>query len=60
MVIAGASVMLYKVKHPYPQLTAYVRASINRGKTTGQIRKELVTAGWPKEIVDHEISKYRK
>ncbi len=42
-------------KHPYPELTGYVKKSLRKGADVYEIRKVLLSAGWPADLVDKEL-----
>jgi hypothetical protein len=47
-----------KMKHPYPELTRYVKSSLGKGAELSQIKKVLLEAGWPRDIVNKELKHY--
>ncbi|MBW2980014.1 PGF-pre-PGF domain-containing protein [Candidatus Woesearchaeota archaeon] len=49
---------LNKMKHPYPELTRYVRSSLGKGAELSEIKRVLLDAGWPRDIVNKELKMY--
>ncbi|MBW2984117.1 PGF-pre-PGF domain-containing protein, partial [Candidatus Woesearchaeota archaeon] len=49
-----------RIKHPYPKLSKYIKLSLDKGKNKNKIKKELVDSGWPENIVNDELKKYKK
>ncbi|MBW2984120.1 PGF-pre-PGF domain-containing protein [Candidatus Woesearchaeota archaeon] len=51
---------IFKIMHPYPELTKYVRSSIRKGGEIDEIKKVLIGAGWPRDIVRKELDAYKE
>ena len=47
--------MINKGKHPYPELAKYINNSLHKGADIHEIRQVLLSAGWPKKVVDEEL-----
>ncbi|MBW2980017.1 S8 family serine peptidase [Candidatus Woesearchaeota archaeon] len=60
--IAAASVFytIERARHPYPKLAKYVKHSMDIGKNKARIKKELLDSGWPLNLVEEELRKYKK
>jgi hypothetical protein len=63
IILLGAGVVTFfavkKAHHPYPKLVSYIKSSLDEGRNKSQIRNSLLRAGWPQNIVDDELKKYK-
>jgi PGF-pre-PGF domain-containing protein len=55
LVTLGIARMVDRAKHPYPDLTDYIKNGLASGNEESKIRKTLKEAGWPKDLVDEEF-----
>lgn len=51
---------IFKIMHPYPELTKYIRSSIRKDGEIDEIKKVLIAAGWPRDIVRKELDAYKE
>ena len=51
---------IFKIMHPYPELTKYIRSSISKGGELDEIKKILLDSGWPGDIVRKELDAYKE
>ena len=57
---SGVYSFVFKLHHPYPELTKYIKSSIHKGGELSEIKSVLCGAGWPKDIVLKELEYFEE